>query len=115
MKTFQRIVGMWLLALGVFAIVLPLFRLIPNYRLFRSRQLISDAYDELKLVEERMYTASSAEQLHYLAERINLLDNELGDVWVSSDETNRFYTMKSAIALVRREIQERLQKNPPAR
>ena len=106
---------MWLLALGVFAIVLPLFRLIPNYRLFRSRQLISDAYDELKLVEERMYTASSAEQLHYLAERINLLDNELGDVWVSSDETNRFYTMKSAIALVRREIQERLQKNPPAR
>ena len=76
---------------------------------------VSDAYDELKLVEERMYTASSAEQLHYLAERINLLDNELGDVWVSSDETNRFYTMKSAIALVRREIQERLQKNPPAR
>lgn len=99
---------MWLLVLGLFAIVLPLFRLIPNYRLFRSRQLISDAYDELKIIEERMYVASSREQLRYLAERLELLDDELGDVWVSSDETNRFYTMKSAIALVRREITERL-------
>lgn len=99
---------MWLLVLGVFAIVLPLFRLVPNYRLFRSRQLISDAYDELKLIEERMYAATSVEQLQYLAERVDMLDGELGDVWVSSDETNRFYTMKSAIALVRREIRGRI-------
>ena len=101
---------MWLLVLGLFAIVLPLFRLIPNYRLFRSRQLISDAYDELKVIEERMYAATSVEQLRYLSERLEMLDAELGDVWVSSDETNRFYTMKSAIALVRREIGESLQR-----
>ena len=101
---------MWLLVLGLFAIVLPLFRLVPNYRLFRSRQLISDAYDELKLIEERMYAASSIEQLRYLSERLEALDDELGDVWVSSDETNRFFTMKSAIGLVRREIGDRLQR-----
>ena len=100
---------MWLLVLGIFAIVLPLFRLLPNYRLFRSRQLISDAYDELKEIEERMYASTSLEQLGYLAERVERLDGELGDVWVSSDETNRFYTMKSAIALVRREIQSRME------
>ena len=100
---------MWLLVLGIFAIVLPLFRLVPNYRLFRSRQLISDAYAVLKLLEERMYAASSVEQLHYLAERIDALDAELGDVWVSSDETNRFYTMKSALGLVRREISARIE------
>ena len=98
---------MWLLALGVFAVVLPLFRLVPNYRLFRSRQLISDAYDELKLIEDRMYAATSIEQLNYLLERLNQLDGELENVWVSSDETNRFYTMKNALGLVRREIQER--------
>lgn len=101
---------MWLLVLGLFAIVLPLFRLVPNYRLFRSRQLISDAYDELKLIEERMYAATSIEQLRYLSERLEALDDELGDVWVSSDETNRFFTMKSAIGLVRREIGDRLQR-----
>ncbi len=101
---------MWLFVLGLFAIVLPLFRLLPNYRLFRSRQLISDAYDELKVIEERMYAATSVEQLRYLSERLEALDDELGDVWVSSDETNRFYTMKSAISLVRREIGERLQR-----
>ena len=99
---------MWLLVLGVFAIVLPLFRLVPNYRLFRSRQLISDAYDELKMIEERMFAATSVEQLRYLADRIDTLDAELGDVWVSSDETNRFYTMKSALGLVRREISTRI-------
>lgn len=106
---------MWLLVLGIFAIVLPLFRLVPNYRLFRSRQLISDAYDELKLIEERMYAATSIEQLRYLAERIDTLDDELGDVWVSSDETNRFYTMKSAIGLVRREIGARIEAMKSAR
>lgn len=100
---------MWLLVLGVFAIVLPLFRLVPNYRLFRSRQLISDAYDELKMIEERMFAATSVEQLRYLADRIDTLDAELGDVWVSSDETNRFYTMKSALGLVRREISTRIE------
>ena len=99
---------MWLLVLGLFAIILPLFRLVPNYRLFRSRQLISDAYDELKVIEERMYGATSLEQLRYLASRLEALDAELADVWVSSDETNRFYTMKSAISLVSREIQERI-------
>ena len=99
---------MWLLALGIFAIILPLFRLVPNYRLFRSRQLISDAYDEMKVIEERMYAATSVEELRYLLERINCLDDELGDAWISSDETNRFYTMKSALGLVRREISERL-------
>ena len=103
---------MWLLALGLFAIVLPMFRLIPNYRLFRSRQLISDAYDELKIIEERMYAATSVEQLRYLSERLQLLEDELADVWVSSDETNRFYTMKSAMSLVRREISERIQTMP---
>ena len=100
---------MWLLVLGFFAIVLPLFRLLPNYRLFRSRQLISDAYDELKDIEERMYVADTLEQLRYLAQRVELLDGELGDVWVSSDETNRFYTMKSAVGLVRREIDSRIE------
>jgi hypothetical protein len=99
---------MWLLVLGLFAIILPLFRLVPNYRLFRSRQLISDAYDELKVIEERMYAATSIEQLRYLEARLEGLDAELGDVWVSSDETNRFYTMKSAISLVGREIKERI-------
>ena len=100
----------WLLVLGLFAIVLPLFRLVPNYRLFRSRQLISDVYDELKILEEKMYAATSEWQLRQLLDRIDRLDDELGDVWVSSDETNRFYTMKSAIGLVQREITARIEK-----
>ena len=100
---------MWLLVLGFFAVVLPLFRLVPNYRLFRSRQLISDAYDELKLIEEQMYLASSKERLESLLRRVDTLDDSLSDAWVSSDETNRFYTMKSAIALVRREIMNRVE------
>ena len=100
----------WLLVLGLFAIVLPLFRLVPNYRLFRSRQLISDVYDELKILEEKMYAATSRAQLSQLLDRIDRLDDELSDVWVSSDETNRFYTMKSAIGLVQREIVTRLEK-----
>jgi TRAP-type uncharacterized transport system substrate-binding protein len=95
---------MWLLALGVLAVVLPFFRLVPNYRLFRSRMLISDAYDEIKVVEQRMYEAKHVSELRYLQERLDQLEAEIGDFWISSDETNRFFTMKSALELVRREI-----------
>ena len=99
---------MWLLALGVLAVVLPFFRLVPNYRLFRSRMLISDAYDEIKQVEKRMYEATHVSELRYLLERLDLLEVEIGDFWISSDETNRFFTMKSALELVRREILARI-------
>ncbi|WVH08871.1 MAG: hypothetical protein EoVTN8_151 [Fluviibacter phosphoraccumulans EoVTN8] len=95
---------MWLLALGVLAVVLPFFRLVPNYRLFCSQMLISDAYDEIKLVEQRMYEAKHVSELQYLQERLDQLEVEIGDFWISSDETNRFFTMKSALELVRREI-----------
>lgn len=99
---------MWLLALGVLAVVLPFFRLVPNYRLFRSRMLISDAYDEIKLVESRMYEATHVSELRYLLERLDQLEAEIGDFWISSDETNRFFTMKSALELVRGEIKLRI-------
>lgn len=99
---------MWLLALGILAVVLPFFRLVPNYRLFRSRMLISDAYDEIRQVESRMYQAAHISELSYLAERLDALEEEIGDFWISSDETNRFYTMKSALELVRREIDVRI-------
>lgn len=99
---------MWLLVLGVLAVVLPFFRLVPNYRLFRSRMLISDAYDEIKLVEKQMYEATHVSELQYLLERLDRLETEIGDFWISSDETNRFFTMKSALELVRREIRERI-------
>ena len=100
---------MWLLALGVLAVVLPFFRLVPNYRLFRSRMLISDAYDEIKLIESRMYAATHVSELRYLLERLDHLEAEIGDFWISSDETNSFFSMKSALELVRREILTRLQ------
>ncbi len=66
--------------------------------------LISDAYDEIKVVEQRMYEAKHVSELRYLQERLDQLEAEIGDFWISSDETNRFFTMKSALELVRREI-----------
>lgn len=99
---------MWLLVIGVLAVVLPFFRLVPNYRLFRSRMLISDAYDDIKQVENRMYEATDVSELRALLDRLSQLELEIGDFWIASDETNRFFTMKSALELVRREISERI-------
>ncbi|MGV0998015.1 MAG: TAXI family TRAP transporter solute-binding subunit [Fluviibacter sp.] len=102
---------MWLLVLGALAVILPFFRLVPNYRLFRSRMLISDAYDEIKVIEQRMFAAVHLEELRYLADRLDQLELEISDFWISSDEMNRFFTMKSALELVRREIHHRIQAN----
>ena len=89
---------------GTIAVIYPLLKLFPSYRHMRSALLISEAYSEIKKIEQRALQAQSDEELRALVDELTALDTESSGSWISSVEINEFYSMKSALDLVRTQI-----------
>ena len=102
---------LWFLIVGTIAVVYPLLKLFPSYRHMRSALLISEAYSEIKKIEQSARQAQSDEELQALVDELTALDAESSGSWISSVEINEFYSMKSALDLVRSQIVNRLRDN----
>ncbi len=94
----------WLLVVGGFAIIYPLFNIFPSYRRIHSTMLISDAYEDIQKIENLAAEAHTAAELKSLVDRLDKIDADTRESWISSDEMNKLYTMKSALNLIRQQI-----------
>lgn len=101
---------MWLVLLGLFAVIYPIFRLLPSYRSKHSIMIIEDAYDEIQEIDQLSTSTDNPDDLGLLLIRLNQLDKDTRDGWVSSEEKNRLYTMKGALNLVRNQLLSKLEK-----
>jgi hypothetical protein len=101
---------MWLVLLGLFAVIYPIFRLLPSYRSKHSIMIIEDAYDEIQEIDQLSTSTDNPDGLGLLLIRLNQLDKDTRDGWVSSEEKNRLYTMKGALNLVRNQLLSKLEK-----
>ena len=101
---------MWLVLLGLFAVIYPIFRLLPSYRSQHSIMMIEDAYDEIQEIDQLSTNTDDPDVLIALLIRLDRLDKESRDGWVSSAEKNRLYTMKGALNLVRNQVLSKLEK-----
>lgn len=99
----------WLLIVGLVAVVYPLFKMFPRYRQTHSVMLITEIYEELQHIEQQAAGTQDRGELRALAGRIEELDAEARDTRISSEEMNRLYTMKGALNLIRQQIARRLQ------
>jgi len=97
----------WLLALGLAAIALPLWRLLPSYRQKRSEIYLAEVYDSLHAIDREIGAARDAPALAALASRLDGLDGEVAGAWIATDELADYYTLREAIALVRDEVRAR--------
>ena len=95
---------LWILIVGTIAVVYPLLKLFPSYRHMRSALLISEAYAEIKKIEQSALQAKSNEELQALVDELTALDAESSGSWISSAEINEFYSMKGALNLVRTQL-----------
>lgn len=105
---------MWLVLLGLLAVIYPIFRLLPSYRSKHSLMIIEDAYDEIQEIDQLSADTSNPDLLRNLLLRLDQLDKDTRDGWVSSEEKNRLYTMKGALNLVRSQVLSKLEKSTPA-
>ncbi len=98
---------MWLSILASVAIGYPLLRTAPSYRRFRSSLLIGSAYEELKKLDEELSRVGDAAGVDDVSSRLDQLESEISDTWIASDNMNSFYSLKSALNLVRAKAADR--------
>ena len=98
----------WLLLLGGFAIIYPLFKLFPSYRRVRSVILIEEAYEQIQQIENTLASVQGVYELESLVDQLNRLDTESIQWSITSEEINRLYTMKSGLNLVRQQTELRI-------
>lgn len=99
---------MWLMALTLFAIVIPAIRISPSYRRFQSAQVITGAYEELRLIERHIARASELSALFQLNEQLIELEEEISSFRIASDNLDALYGLKKAIDLIRHKIDDRI-------
>ncbi len=98
----------WILLIGVLAVIYPLFKLFPSYRHTRAAMLISDAYEEILSIEQQAEGSSRPETLQKLIDRLNEMNIDSRQISISSDDINRLYAMKSALNMIRLQLIEKL-------
>lgn len=102
---------MWLILLGLLAVIYPIIKLLPSYRRKQSIMIVEDAYDEIQEIDRLSADTSNLDALRTLLTRLDRLDKETRDGWVSSDEKNRLYAMKGALNLVHNQVLSRVEKS----
>ena len=94
---------MWLSALAILALLLPLYKLIPRYRCFHSDLVINGAYEELKHIDSVMLSSNDREVLEKVLGQLQDLEVEVAETWISSDNLNNYYALRKAIDHVRQQ------------
>lgn len=99
----------WILLIGVLAVIYPVFKLFPSYRHTRAAMLIADAYEEILEIEQRAAECDSLETLQKMIDRLEEMNADSRQISIASDDINRLYSMKSALNMVHTQLIE--QKN----
>jgi TRAP-type uncharacterized transport system substrate-binding protein len=101
----------WLLLVGAFAIIYPLFKLFPNYRHARAGLLVSNAYEDLLQIEREAQETSEIPTLRQLLARIQEINVQTLDISIPSDEMNRLYSFRGSLNTVRQLITNKIKEN----
>lgn len=100
----------WILLVGFFAVIYPIFKLFPSYRHTRAVMMISDAYEEILEIDRSAAQTEDVTELINLIGRLEEMDDDAREISISSDEISRLYSMKSALKMVRDQITQRKEK-----
>jgi len=98
----------WLLLVGAFAVMYPLFKLFPNYRHTRAVILISNAYEEILEIERNAVNNNNHQDLQQMLSRLNDLNLDILNISIPTDDMNRLYSLKSALDSLRKLIANKL-------
>ncbi len=95
---------MWVVLLGIVAVLIPLSRVIPPLYDLRIRSRVFRWYAQLRQVESGMGERSTAQLLAELGE----IDERVGQITVPLSHADALYELRSHIHLVRRRLQAAL-------
>ncbi|MCD8564091.1 MAG: hypothetical protein LRY53_00145 [Burkholderiaceae bacterium] len=99
---------LWLLVLGLLAVVYPLLRLVPRYRVIRSEMQVSDAYRVLRAIDASCSQTQNLDELIQLRDDLNLLEEHLQQFWISSESMRWYYTLRNTLNQLRSRLDVRI-------
>ncbi len=99
---------LWLLVLGLFAVLYPTFKLIPRYRVLRSKIQISDGYQVLRAIDMESGRAQTSSELIELRADLNLLEDHLRQFWISSESMRWYFSLRDMVTKLRAQLDSRI-------
>ena len=104
--------NVWVLVLAFFALILPLFRFITGVRTYPSKKGMYDLFYDLRDIDEQAVTASTTKELEALLVRLDYYEGLNHDTWLAPLDVRFYFTIKSQIGNLRRDIRAKLEKFP---
>lgn len=98
----------WLLIIGLIAIAVPIFNIIPNYRQTRLKILLQHAYDELREIEKTSINTKEINELNKLKSKLENLQEEVTIEWDGVENGEQIYNLKNSIQNIKKQISNRI-------
>jgi hypothetical protein len=95
----------WLLLAALAAIVVPLARIVPEYRKFHFRSEVEDMYRRIRNVDRRLRAAASPAETAGAGAEFDALDRDIEAMWVPAGLTDRYYALIAAREALRGRLQ----------
>jgi len=84
----------WVVVLTIIALIYPLFKFLINWRVFPSKKLLGDFWQDVRDIEEDLYSATSAEQVQHHLEEFDALEKDMTSRWFDDGDLGQFYAMR---------------------
>jgi len=95
---------LWLLALGLLAVLYPLFRVVPRYRVIRSELQMSDAYRLIREIDSASSQSDSLDDLQFWVADLDELEQHLHECWIASESMEHYYILRSSLSELREKM-----------
>jgi TRAP-type uncharacterized transport system substrate-binding protein len=100
----------WVVLLTIIALIYPLFKFVSNWRVFPSKKLLGDFWQDVRDIEEDLYAATTAEQVQHHLDEFDELEKDMTTRWFDDGDLGQFYAMRmTTLRQIRARGQERLE------
>ncbi len=100
--------NVWVLVLGLIAIVYPLLKAIAGFRTYPSKKAMYDLFYDLRDIDERAIGAQTRDELEALEQKLKYYDALNVSTWLSPTEVRFYFTLKTQINNIRKDIRAKL-------
>lgn len=101
--------NVWVLILGLVAVVYPVYKMIAGFRTFPSKKAMTDIFYDLRDLDEQLMLAKTKAELEYIAQRLDYYDALNVSTWLSAAEVRFYFNIKSQIANLKKVVSTRLE------
>jgi len=101
--------NVWVLILGLVAVVYPVYKMIAGFRTFPSKKAMTDIFYDLRDLDEQLMLAKTKAELEYIAQRLDYYDALNVSTWFSATEVRFYFNIKSQIANLKKVVSTRLE------